>query len=122
MLVRLDAFDREQLVGEAAVGGRLRVAALALEREGILLLARDAVQLGHVLSGLAHRLEREHRFHARIRKAPAERRVPGGPVAALEGALGLPQHERRTAHGLDAARDEELAVPGTDGVTGADDG
>ena len=37
-------------------------AAAGLEREGVLLLARDAVSLGDVLARLAHRLQREQRL------------------------------------------------------------
>ena len=55
-----------------------------LERERVLVLARDAVALGDVLAGLAHRLEREHLLHPRVREPPAERRVPDGAVAARE--------------------------------------
>ena len=40
--------------------------------------------LGDVLAGLAHRLEREHLLHPRVREAPAERGVPDGLIAARE--------------------------------------
>ena len=63
---------------------RRRPALLRLERERVLLLARDAVALGHVLARLAHRLEREHRLQPRVGEAPAERRVADGLVAARE--------------------------------------
>ena len=121
MLVAVDVPDGNELVVEAAGLGGGRVAPLALEREGVLLLARDLEALGHVLSRLAHRLEREHLLHARVREAPAERRVPDGPVAPRVRALGLGHHERRAAHRLDAARDEELAVPGAHRMAGGDD-
>ena len=79
---RADVADRHELVVEAAGLDRGRVPALALEREGVLVVARDAEALGDVLAGLAHRLEREHRLEARVREAPAERRVPDRLVAA----------------------------------------
>jgi hypothetical protein len=91
---------------------------VALERERVLVLARDPVALGHVLARLAHGLEREHLLHPGIREAPAERRVPGRPVTVL----GLRRHERRSRHGFDPAGDEEFPVPGTDRVRGADHG
>ena len=67
------------------LGGR-RPALLRLERERVLLLPRHVPALGDVLAGLAHRLEREHLLHPRVREAPAERRVVDGLVAAREGA------------------------------------
>src|SRR5918996_700723 len=81
-----------------------------------------ATALGHVLAGLAHRLEREHLFHARVGEPPTERRVPDDLVPARKGVLGLPNDERRPAHRLDPAGDEELAVSRADGMAGGDDG
>ena len=57
-----------------------------------------AEALGHVLAGLAHRLEREHRLHLRIREAPAERRVPGR--SACPGRRRARPSRRRTARGV----------------------
>ena len=95
--------------------------ALALESERVLILAANAEALGDFLAGFAHRLEGEHGLHARVRKAPAKRRVPGGLGAARERVLGLPRDERRARHRLGAARDEELPVAGAHGMTGAHD-
>ncbi len=106
---------------QACVGGR-RPAPVRLERELVLLLAGDVVALRHVLAGLAHRLEREHRLHLRIRKAPAEVRVVDDLVSSREGLVGLRHHERRARHRLDAARDEEVAVTGHHCVACANDG
>ena len=97
------------------LGGR--PATVALKCEGVLILAGDPVALGHVLAGLAHRLERKHLLHARIREAPAERRVPGRAVAVLR----LRRDERRARHRLDAAGDEELAVSRANRMRSADD-
>ena len=97
---------------------RRRPAALRLERERVLILARHAPPLGDVLARLAHRLEREHRLEPRIGKAPAERRVPRGLVAARKRRVGLGHRERRARHRLDAAGDEEVAVARHDGMTG----
>ena len=43
------------------------------------------------------------------------------PVTAGERRVRLRRHERRAGHRLDTARDEEIAVPGDDGMAGADD-
>ena len=110
MLVDLHVADGDQLVGEAPGGLRRGPALLRAQREGVLILARHVVALGHVLARLAHALEREHRLHRRVREAPAERAVVEHAVAAREGALGLGRHERRAAHRLDAAGHEEVAV------------
>ena len=69
----VDVADRDQLVREAPGRLRLGPALLRAQRERVLILAADAVALGHVLAGLAHALEREHRLHGRIGEAPAER-------------------------------------------------
>ena len=106
MLVALHLADRDQLVGEAPLLVGRRPALLRLERERVLVLARDSVALGHVLAGLAHRLERELLLEAGVREAPAERRVPDRPVAAREPGLRLSEDERRARHRLDTARHE----------------
>src|SRR6185437_12826079 len=56
MFVASDVADGDDLVVEAARFSRLRPPPVRLQREGVLLLARDAVALGDVLAGLAHRL------------------------------------------------------------------
>ena len=67
--------DRDDLVGEpAGLDGGHR-ALLALERECVLALARDAPALGHVLGGLAHRVGVVALGQARVDEPPAERRV-----------------------------------------------
>ena len=90
-------------------------------RERVLILTRDAPALGDVLAGLPHRLARVPLLVARIDEAPAEGRVVQRPVAAGERHVRLRRHERRPGHRLDAARDEEIAVPGDDGMAGTDD-
>ena len=121
MLVALDVADRNELVVEAPRLVRRGPAPLALERERVLILAGHRELLGHVLAGLAHRLEREHRLHLRIREPPAERRVPARLRAAAERALGLRVDERRAGHRLGAARDEQIARPGANRVARPDD-
>src|SRR5207249_10970640 len=79
------------------------------------------VALRDVLAPLAHRLEREHLFQARIRKARPERRVVNRPVAAGEPVLRLAEDERRAAHRLDAPGDIEVTLAGGNRVTGRDD-
>ena len=97
MLVARHVADRDELVVEAArlVGGR--PAPLRLERERVLILARDAPALGDVLARLAHRLRREQLGELRIREAPAERRVVERPVAAANGFVAFARDERRAA-------------------------
>ena len=121
MLVTLEAVERHELVVEAAGFRRRSPALLRPQPERVLLLARDLPALRDVLAGLAHRLERKQLLEPRVRKAPAERRVPHRPVAARERTLGLRHHERRARHRLDTARDEQVTVPGDDRVTCTDD-
>jgi hypothetical protein len=94
---------------------------LRLERESVLLLARDAVALGHVLAGLAHRLEREHLLHPRVREPPPEGRVVDDLVPARKRVFGLAEDERRARHRLDASGHEEISFAGGDRVAGGDD-
>ncbi len=110
MLVDGELAHGDELVREAPGGLRRGPALMGAKRERVLVLAADAVALGHVLAGLAHALEREHRLHRRIGEAPAERAVVEDAVAAREGALRLGRHERRPAHRLDPAGDEEVAI------------
>ena len=101
------------------LGGRVPL--LRAQRPGVLVRARDAVALGDVLAGLAHRVDAVALAHPRVHEAPAERRVGERPVAAREGRLGLARHQRRARHRLDAARHEEVAGAGLDRVRGRDD-
>src|SRR4051794_40404205 len=110
MLVVRHVADRNQLGVEAPTLARRGPPLLGAEREGILLLARDAPALGHVLARLAHRLEREQLRQLRVREPPAERRVVHDAVAARERAVRLRGREWRAGHRLDAAGDEEVAV------------
>src|SRR5687768_14304627 len=112
MLVARHLADRDELVVEPAGRGGLGPAPLRAEGERVLLLARDAVALRDVLAGLAHRLEREHRLHPRVRKAPPEHGVVDGLVLLPLAVAGLWHDERRAAHRLDSAGDEEVAVSG----------
>ena len=121
MFVLLEPVDREQLVVEASRRGRCGPAALGAEPERVLVFTRNIPPLCDVLAGLAHRLEREHPLQARIRKAPAERRVPHRLIAAWERTLWFRHDKRRTRHRFDAARDEQIAVARSDRVTCGDD-
>ncbi len=121
MLVARHVTDRNELVGEASrlVGGG--PAALRLERERVLILARHAPPLGDVLARLAHRLRREQLGELRIREAPAERRVVQRPLGAIPRLRRLRRDERGARHRLLAARDEQIAVARDHRVTRADD-
>src|SRR5581483_2221155 len=88
MLVALELADRDELVVEPAGVGCGRPALLRAERERVLLLAAHMPALGDVLTGLAHRLERDQLLHRRVRKAPAERGVVEHAVATRECTVG----------------------------------
>ena len=103
----------------ACVG--LRPALLRAQREGVLVLAAHAPALGDVLARLAHRLAGVPLLVAGVREPPAEGRVVDRPVPARVRGVRLRRDERRARHRLDAARDEEVAVPGDHRVAGADD-
>src|SRR3954447_17248030 len=117
MLVTRHVSYRHELLAE--VGGCPTL--VRLQRERVLLLARDAVALGDVLTGLAHRLEREHLLHLRIREAPPQMRVVHDLIPAWKCLVRLRDDERRARHRLDTARDEEIPVAYLHRVTGADD-
>ena len=122
MLVDDDVADGHELVVEAARGLRVGPAALRPESESVLVLARDAETHGDVLGCLAHRLEREPLLEPRVRKPPAELGVVGDDVAARPRPVALHHRERRAAHRLDAAGDEEVALPRSDRPARFDDG
>ena len=112
-LATLRDLDRSEFVGEAPRRVGLGPAPLALEREPVLVLARDAVLPRHVLRGLAHREGMVDRRETRIHEPPADRRVVE-LLRAAERLFRLPEDERRAAHRLDAARDDHLAATGLD--------
>ena len=122
VLVHENVADGHELVVEAAGRVRRRPALLGAQRERVLVLTRHAPALCDVLTRLAHRLEREQLLEARVREAPAERRVPRRLVAPREGGVGLRGDERRPTHRLDAARDDDVGVAGEDGMARGDDG
>ena len=103
--------DRDELLGEAALGLRRATARWWLrERERVLVLARDRVALGDVLGGLAHRLGRVALRHPRVDQPPAERRVVHRLLAAGQAGLGLRHHPGGAAHRLRAAGEIEVAL------------
>ena len=113
MLVTRQPVDGDELFVEAARVRSGCPALLRAKRESVLVLARHAPALGDVLPRLTHRLEREELGKSRVREAPPELRVVFGRVVA---DVGPRVHERRAAHRLDAAGDEEVAVTGSDRV------
>ena len=108
--------DRDDLVGEPAGLDGGDGPLLALERERVLALARDAPALGDVLGGLAHRVRVVALGQARVDEPPAERRVGHLAVAAVVRRLGLELDVRRAGHRFDAAADEHVAVADRDRV------
>ena len=108
--------DRHDLVGEPAGLDGGDGPLLALERERVLALARDAPALGDVLGGLAHRVRVVPLGQARVDEPPAEGRVGHLAVAAVVGRLGLELDVRRAGHRFDAAGDEHVAIADRDRV------
>ncbi|CUS02671.2 protein of unknown function [Candidatus Promineifilum breve] len=116
--------DGHDLRLEAAVVDGRQSLALALQGEGVLLLAADdtaadaaiATHLIDVLGRLAHRLQRKQSFHLGVGVAPAEGGVPGGHVARrAEGAAVLGQGVGGAGHALHATGDVDVALAGGDG-------
>ena len=105
--------NRRDLRGEAAIALRGGGAALALGRESILILAAYTEFLGHILGRLGHRIDAELRLHQLVDEAPADRRVVHLGLA-IEGAGRLGDDEGRAAHALDAAGDDQAALPAAD--------
>src|SRR5206468_6377238 len=89
--------------------------------EAVLIAARDAVVLGDVLRGLAHRIDAVPLAHLRIHESPANAGVEHLDVARPWLAR-LRHHERRARHALDAPRDVHLPFTDLDGARGAGDG
>src|SRR6266702_544243 len=108
MLVAHEVADRYELVVEATLRRGRSPALMRRKREGVLILTRNAVLLGHVLAGLAHRLRRELLGQLGVREPPTERRVEHGTIASRETLVRLGRDERRARHRLGTARDEEL--------------
>src|SRR5688572_28853442 len=77
-------------------------ALLALEREGVLALAIDAIALGDVLGGLAHRVRVVHLGEPGVEEPPAERRVLDLARAAIPRVRGLGHDVRGPGHRLHA--------------------
>ena len=101
--------DGDDLLGkEAAILGRL-AATLAAVGEGVLIGAADLVLTGHILRGLAHRIDTVGRLHARIDETPAQHRVLEFH-GTVEGTLGLAHDVGRAGHALDAARDHHVGL------------
>jgi hypothetical protein len=113
--------DGHDLVVESARLGGGHRAAVRLERERVLVLARDAVALGDVLRRLAHRIRRVALGEAGVHEAPADGRVHEPAVAAREAPLRLQHHERRARHRLHAAGQHEAGLAEPDLAGGLHD-
>ena len=99
------------LVPEAARLLRGLGLVLALDRELVLLLARDRVFLGHVLGGDAHVV-----LVVDVPQAVDDHRVDQLRVAHAKAVARAVQHVRRRAHVLLAARDHDVRVAAGDGL------
>jgi len=80
-------------------------ALLAAERKRILVGARHFEIRCNVLARLGHRVDAVLILEQRIDEAPADGRVVELLVAPI-GRIGLRQNVGRTAHALDASRDD----------------
>ena len=96
--------DRDDLVGEPALGDGAGGAGLAVEREGILIGAADLVVAGDVLGGHAHMAGAERAVEG------AEHHVLKGRVAHPRAPARLGQDIGRAAHRFGAAGEAELGV------------
>ena len=105
--------DRDDLVLEAAGVLCGTGFLLAAQRQRILLLAGDAVLLGHVLGGDAHVV-----LVVDVPQAVDDHRVNELPVAHALAVAGVRQHVGRQAHVLLAAGDDDVAVTVADGLSG----
>ncbi len=104
---------------EAPGGDRGGGPLLAAQREGVGVLAGDAVDAGDLLGGLGHRVGGlVAGEQLGVREPPADRRVVGGAGLAPTALLGLRLHPWRAGHRLDAARDDEVGVAGADRLRG----
>ena len=109
--------DRNDLDREAPGLDRGCRPLLRAEREGVLIGAPDPVLGSDVLGGLGHRVDAVLRLDQGVDEAPAERRVVQ-LGRARERALRLAEDERRPAHALDPARDQELRLARPDRARG----
>ena len=100
----------DDLGGEAAVRLRRGGAALAFDRERVLVLAADLIVLGDILGRLGHRIDAELLLHQLVDEAPADRGVVHLGLA-VEGGGRLGDDEGRPAHALDAAGDDQAPLP-----------
>jgi hypothetical protein len=84
--------------------GRLRRRRLLLraQRKQILIVARNAELLGHMLRRFAHGIGAVGRLHGRVHEAPAQTGVEQLHIAP-ERRAGLRHHEGRAGHALHAA-------------------
>ena len=136
-----DGLQRRHLLG-ARVGPRMLVASHALDRDDLLVEAAGLVGGGPALAAIAARTRPAPRGSPRSARRRSRRSRPStragtSPPCADSGSasrascptpsghraevVGLGHHERRAAHGLDSAGDEEVAVTGRDRVRGRDD-
>jgi len=83
---------------------------MAAQREGVLVLARHLVLLGHALGGLPHLESPVHLDHLRVDEPPSDGRVVHRLLAAGERAVRLGHHPRRAGHALHASGDHDIGA------------
>ena len=97
---------------------RARGFLLAGERKLILVGAADVAFGGHVFGSLRHAFHTVGGLHFGVDEAPAH----GGvfkDLAARKSAVGLAHHERRAAHALHAAGNQQMLLARFDGTRGS---
>ena len=107
--------DRHDLRLEVTFGDRRRGPLLAAGCELVLLPARDAVALGDVLGGLAHRIALEGVGDE------GERPVDQPPLAEPPPVARAVLEERLAAHRLVPAGDDDVSLAGQELLRAADD-
>ena len=108
-LVTRETIDRQHQVVVEAVLPCLRGQVVRRHRERVLPLPADPELVGELLVALAQRGGPLLR-HPGVDQPPAEGRRHQRLVAGGEAAGRLRQYPRRSAHGLDPARDDEVRV------------
>ncbi len=114
----LGDLDRRDLLGHAAVLDRRRGAVVALGRDVVLHVARDATELARVALGTRAHVDGVERAPQAVVDHRVEQLAVAHPVA-LACVL---QQVRRSGHRLHAAGDDDLGVAGLDHLVGEVDG
>ncbi|MNE26937.1 hypothetical protein D3C80_1203270 [compost metagenome] len=117
----LGNLDRDDFLGETAIGHCRGSAVLAAQGEGVLVGAGDVELFGDVLCGFRHGVDAVLLLHQRVDEAPADGGVEQFSLPRERG-VGLAHYQRRARHGFDAANQHQPGFTTADGASGAADG